>query len=33
MMQWLADREVDYVEQPLKEGEEFNLEELYENKA
>ncbi|PWH11151.1 dipeptide epimerase [Bacteroidetes bacterium SCGC AAA795-G10] len=32
MMQWLADREVDYVEQPLKEGEEFNLEELYENR-
>ena len=32
MMQWLADRGVDYVEQPLKEGEEFNLEELYENR-
>ena len=32
MMQWLADRGVDYVEQPLKEGEESNLEELYENR-
>ena len=25
MMQWLADRKVDYIEQPLKEGEEDNL--------
>lgn len=29
MMQWLADRGVDYIEQPLKEGEEENLEILF----
>lgn len=29
MMQWLADRKVDYIEQPLKEGEESSLKELY----
>lgn len=32
MMQWLADRKVDYVEQPLKEGEEAKLIELYNNR-
>ena len=32
MMQWLADRKVDYIEQPLKEGEEERLEELYKNR-
>ena len=32
MMQWLADRKVDYIEQPLKEGEEDRLKELYENR-
>ena len=26
MMQWLAERGVDYIEQPLKEGEENELE-------
>jgi len=29
MMKWLADRGVDYIEQPLKEGEEAYLKELY----
>jgi len=29
MMQWLADRKVDYIEQPLKEGEEDNLKYLF----
>lgn len=32
MMQWLADRGVDYVEQPLKEGEEGHLKALFENR-
>ncbi|BFP43096.1 dipeptide epimerase [Flavobacteriaceae bacterium GF1] len=32
MMKWLADRECGYVEQPLKEGEETSLPELYENR-
>ena len=32
MMQWLADRKVDYIEQPLKEGEEAALKYLYENR-
>lgn len=29
MMQWLAERGVDYIEQPLKEGEENELEKIY----
>ena len=29
MMQWLAERGVDYIEQPLKEGEEIELEKIY----
>jgi L-alanine-DL-glutamate epimerase-like enolase superfamily enzyme len=32
MMQWLADRGVDYIEQPLKEGEEAHLKELYDQR-
>ena len=32
MMKWLADRECGYVEQPLKEGEETSLPELYKNR-
>lgn len=32
MMQWLADRKVDYIEQPLKEGEEDNLNYLYKDR-
>ena len=32
MMQWLAERKVDYIEQPLKEGEEESLKELYINR-
>lgn len=32
MMQWLADRGVDYIEQPLKEGEEAHLKTLFENR-
>ena len=32
MMQWLADRKVDYIEQPLKEGEELELKYLYKNR-
>ncbi|MFK5923935.1 MAG: dipeptide epimerase [Verrucomicrobiota bacterium] len=32
MMQWLADRGVEYVEQPLKEGEEKHLPRLFENR-
>lgn len=32
MMQWLAERKVDYIEQPLKEGEEASLKELYANR-
>ena len=32
MMRWLADRKVDYIEQPLKEGEEYLLKELYKNR-
>jgi len=32
MMQWLAERNCGYVEQPLKEGEEKHLSELYENR-
>jgi muconate cycloisomerase len=32
MMQWLADRGVDYIEQPLKEGEESKLKQLYNNR-
>ena len=32
MMQWLADRKVDYIEQPLKEGQEADLKHLYENR-
>jgi len=32
MCKWLAERDVDYVEQPLKEGEEAGLVELYENR-
>jgi muconate cycloisomerase len=32
MMQWLADRKVDYIEQPLKEGEEDRLKELFEKR-
>ena len=32
MMGWLAERGVDYIEQPLKEGEEDKLEKLYKNR-
>ncbi|NOX98881.1 MAG: dipeptide epimerase [Verrucomicrobia bacterium] len=32
MMKWLADRGVEYVEQPLKEGEEKHLPRLFENR-
>lgn len=32
MMQWLADRKVDYIEQPLKEGEEDNLKYLFKDR-
>lgn len=32
MMRWLADRKVDYIEQPLKEGEESELIHLYKNR-
>ena len=32
MMHWLADRGVDYIEQPLKEGEEKYLKELFKNR-
>ena len=32
MMKWLADRKVDYIEQPLKEGEESELKYLYKNR-
>ncbi|MDT0607648.1 dipeptide epimerase [Croceitalea rosinachiae] len=32
MMQWLAERNCDYVEQPLKEGQELDLPQLYENR-
>ena len=32
MMQWLAERGVDYIEQPLKEGEENELEKIYKNR-
>jgi len=32
MMKWLADRKVDYIEQPLKEGEESELKHLYKNR-
>ena len=32
MMQWLADRKVDYIEQPLKEGEEADLKYLYDRR-
>ena len=32
MLQWLAERHVDYVEQPLKEGEEGKVIELYNNR-
>jgi len=32
MMQWLAERDCDYVEQPLKEGQESDLKELYKNR-
>lgn len=32
MMQWLAERHCEYVEQPLKEGEEAHLPELYQNR-
>jgi L-alanine-DL-glutamate epimerase-like enolase superfamily enzyme len=33
MMRWLADRNVDYIEQPLKEGEEEGLKTLYNGRA
>lgn len=33
MMQWLAERKVDYIEQPLKEGEEEGLKTLYKGRA
>ena len=33
MMPWLAERGVDYIEQPLKEGEEGYLKELFKNRA
>ena len=32
MMQWLADRKVDYIEQPLKEGQEEDLKYLFKNR-
>lgn len=32
MMQWLAERNCDYVEQPLKEGQESDLKELFNNR-
>ncbi len=32
MMKWLADRGVDYIEQPIKEGKEENLKYLYHNR-
>ena len=32
MMGWLAERGVDYIEQPLKEGEEDKLEKIYKNR-
>ena len=32
MMQWLAERGVDYIEQPLKEGEENELEKIYQDR-
>jgi muconate cycloisomerase len=32
MMKWLADRKVDYIEQPLKEGQESELKHLYKNR-
>ena len=32
MMQWLAERNCDYVEQPLKEGQEADLVHLYKNR-
>jgi L-alanine-DL-glutamate epimerase-like enolase superfamily enzyme len=32
MMQWLADRKVDYIEQPLKEGEEKDLKYLFKDR-
>ena len=32
MMQWLADRKVDYIEQPLKEGEENDLKYLFKDR-
>ncbi len=32
MMQWLAERNCEYVEQPLKEGQEKDLEQLYQNR-
>ncbi|MEM9075943.1 MAG: dipeptide epimerase [Bacteroidota bacterium] len=33
MMKWLADRECEYVEQPLKEGDELDLPYLFKNRA
>jgi muconate cycloisomerase len=33
MMKWLAERKVDYIEQPLKEGEEDGLQTLYNGRA
>jgi L-alanine-DL-glutamate epimerase-like enolase superfamily enzyme len=33
MMKWLAERKVDYIEQPLKEGEEDGLKTLYNGRA
>lgn len=33
MMQWLAERRVDYIEQPLKEGEEEGLKTLFKGRA
>lgn len=33
MMQWLAERSVDYIEQPLKEGEEEGLKTLFKGRA
>lgn len=32
MMQWLAERHCEYIEQPLKEGQEYDLPELYQNR-
>ncbi|KPM33382.1 Muconate cycloisomerase [Croceitalea dokdonensis DOKDO 023] len=32
MMQWLSERHCDYVEQPLKEGQEYDLPQLYKNR-